>query len=386
MTLRFRITWPNAHHPLLADQHAAVTLAADGAALTPLTKTVGERVFEVPPGATKLDLRAIFSPSLPDALGASAHQETVLDVAQSYDVVAGGTAVQPIDQASYLGPHPLVDTVQAANVHGAVHARLATTFVDITPFMPHYGEHWNYYETRRTNQTNVALRALGCTEGGQGPLIWFASIPEACVVPPSHEISCIVFFRPAIGTAYTRVDQKHPIYSLARYLLRPLPPVTPDTRTDDGEPLLFCRRQWLDGDPFTTVVLYRLREGRWTLALEATVRGYDLDRGETADLQIWIAGDQLLLLGSKCALPNRPGSMSARICEHAGSYRLRDGELLRLAPQPRCAAGLTPPPPTPHRREWPPPAAIPWYYGPSPPPLPPSTGLAHACPLRTEAD
>lgn len=152
-----------------------------------------------------------------------------------------------------------------------------------------------------------------------------------------------------------------------------------------GEPMLFCRRQWLDGDPFTTVVLYRLRDSRWTLALERTVRGYDLEKGETADLQIWVAGDELLLLGSKCALPNRPGSIAARICEHAGSYGLRDGELLHFAPQPKCAAGLMAPPPTPRRRAWPPPAAIRWYYGPSPAPLPPSTGLAHACPATDDS-
>lgn len=152
-----------------------------------------------------------------------------------------------------------------------------------------------------------------------------------------------------------------------------------------GEPMLFCQRTWLHDGSFTTMVLYRLRGGRWTLALERIILGFDLDTGDTAELQIWVAGDQLVLAGSKCALATLPSSMSARICEHAGIYRLENDELTRVGPQPRCAAGLMPPPPAPRRRPSRLPPEPPWYYYPMPPPPRPSTGLADECPAADQS-
>jgi hypothetical protein len=59
---------------------------------------------------------------------------------------------------------------------------------------------------------------LGAT--GATPIIWFASIPDACLHCTNGFASCLVFFRPE-NYIYTQVNQPHQMAALARYLLKP---------------------------------------------------------------------------------------------------------------------------------------------------------------------
>ncbi|WP_437908215.1 hypothetical protein WME95_10230 [Sorangium sp. So ce327] len=226
MTLRIAVTWPNANSPLLPDNLADVRLEAGGTPLTPKQAAPGRREYEIPDGAAKLSLKASFSVAFGPVKGTAKNPDVLIDVGamthvvlraeQEFDVVDGGTRLRPVDQPAYAGPHPLVHMVGAANLHAAVSIKLRTEFVDITPFWKVYAAVWSYYEAE--HKPGTTLLVLGAT--GATPIIWFASIPDACLHCTNGFASCLIFFRPE-NYIYTQVNQPHQMAALARYLLKP---------------------------------------------------------------------------------------------------------------------------------------------------------------------
>ncbi|RLB49823.1 MAG: hypothetical protein DRI90_24235, partial [Deltaproteobacteria bacterium] len=65
------------------------------------------------------------------------------------------------------------------------------------------------------------VRGLGRTNGE--PRIWFAHVPPACGGSGAAAMGCLVFYRPRLSTTYTRIDQLHEMFPLARYVLTPNP-------------------------------------------------------------------------------------------------------------------------------------------------------------------
>lgn len=215
MPLKLRVTWRNAGSPLLPDALSDVQATADDAPLPLAGSGPGLREFAIPAGAARVALRARFSAAFNAFEDVPALQEEVLSVEQALDVTGGGTALSPAPDPALGQAHPLVD-VKAAP--GLAHAQIATDFVDITPFWRACAKYTDEYQ--REHQPGTELVALGATAGE--PKIWFASVPEACKAPPDDGVSALVFYRPE-GYAYTRVDQRHEMFGLNRYLLRPDP-------------------------------------------------------------------------------------------------------------------------------------------------------------------
>lgn len=218
MTLQVRVAWANGGSALLPEAHAEVSLQAGGAALPVVSKAIGSRDFEIPTGTTDVVLEARFSVAF-GAVGAEPPmQRMVWHARQPYKVDASGTAIEPVKLPAYgNAAHPLVETHAAAAVNGAALIRLRTEFVNITPFWMAYAEDAGEYVTE--HHLKAGFVALGYT-GGE-PKIWFASFTERSLEPAKLDISCLVFFRPM---AYTikRVDQKHHMFGLNRFLLEPV--------------------------------------------------------------------------------------------------------------------------------------------------------------------
>ncbi|WP_437876350.1 hypothetical protein [Sorangium sp. So ce513] len=215
MPLKLRVTWRNAGSPLLPDALADVQATADDAPLPIRGAKPGLREFEIPAGAARVALRARFSAAFGAFEDVPALREEVLSVEQAFDVAGAGTALSPAPDPELGQPHPLVDMQSAP---GAAVAQIGTDFVDITPFWMAYARYAD--EHQREHQPGTELVALGATAGD--PKIWFASIPEACKAPQDDGISALVFYRPE-GYAYSRVDQRHEMFGLNRYLLSPDP-------------------------------------------------------------------------------------------------------------------------------------------------------------------
>jgi hypothetical protein len=218
MTLKVRVTWVNAGATLLPEALAEVNLEVSGSPLPVARKSVGLREFDIPDGTTKVTLKAQFSVKF-GAVGAEPPKEEVVWFAeQSYDVVATGTELSPIDIPRYVKAHPLVELHAATATQGAALIRLRTELVDITPFWFAYADYAGEWASEHHPKGNLV--ALGSTGGN--PKIMFASFNDACLSPPKAGISCLVFFRPAISYANNRVDQKHTMFGLNRFLLKPV--------------------------------------------------------------------------------------------------------------------------------------------------------------------
>lgn len=215
MALRLRVTWRNAGSPLLPDALSDVQATADDTPLPLAGSSPGRREFVIPAGASRVALSARFSAAFDAFEDVPAREEEVLSVDQAFDVTGGGTALSPAPDPAFGQAHPLVD---AQSAPGLALAQIRTDFVDITPFWMAYAGYADEY--RREHRPGTELVALGATAGD--PKIWFASIPEACKAPPDDGISALVFYRPE-GYAYTRVDQRHEMFGLNRYLLTPDP-------------------------------------------------------------------------------------------------------------------------------------------------------------------
>lgn len=217
--LKLRGTWPNAGHALLPEAGANVRAEVGGTPLPLASRSPGVREFDIPDGTTRVVLKATFTASF----GAVGHvgpmSHPVLQVEQPYDVVEGGTMLQPVNIAAYVKSHPLVDTKVMANVNGAALVQIRTEFVNITPFWMAYAASASEYAADH-RPGDPELVALGFTGGT--PLIWFATVPAACAAPPAPGVGCLVFFRPQSYT-YTRIDEPHhEMFGLNRYLLKPV--------------------------------------------------------------------------------------------------------------------------------------------------------------------
>ncbi|MFT3766436.1 MAG: hypothetical protein QM820_13125 [Minicystis sp.] len=217
MTLKVRVSWANAGTTLLPEALADIGLDAGGAALSVTSKTTGAREFEVPDGTSKVTLKAQFSAKLGPVGSEPEMQRVVWRAEQPYDVINGGTELQPVNLPQYVKGHPLVETHAAAGVNGAALIRLRTEFVNITPFWLAFAEHAPEYVSEHHPKANLVV--LGYTGGD--PKIWFASFNDLCLTPPKPGISCLVFFRPSSYT-YTKVDQVHSMFGLNRFLLKPV--------------------------------------------------------------------------------------------------------------------------------------------------------------------
>jgi hypothetical protein len=221
--LKLRVTWPNAGHPLLPETGAKIDLQVDGAPLTPTVQKKGIREFEIPDGAGKARLEVSFTASfgsvkLTKKLTRPPQSAEVFSALQDFTVVDGGTRLEADMMPGYLQHNPLIDTKSIANINGAMLAQVHTEFVDITPFWEAY---WgDYVQTYKDDhKPGTKLFPLGYT-GGK-PLIWFASVPDACWDPPTTEIPCLVFYRPDF-LDYKRIDEANGMFRVARFLLSPI--------------------------------------------------------------------------------------------------------------------------------------------------------------------
>lgn len=233
MTLKLRVTWPHAGHPLLPEAGAAVTVTADGSPLTPTLQQPGKREFEIPPGTGAVHLTVSFTASFGPVGSVSPMSAEVLRAEQPFTVVDGGTRLEAEFLPEFLQHHPLIDTKSIANVNGAVLAQVYTDFVNIGPFWKAYADdpHLAVYNQEHHPQTELV--ALGYTGGD--PKIWFASIPDTCLIPPNTEMFCLVFFRPE-NDPYSRIDQQHSMFRLNRYLLSQVPGDTNPAKADVFRP------------------------------------------------------------------------------------------------------------------------------------------------------
>lgn len=225
MALKVRVAWPNAGSPLLPESGATVLVFANGRLVVPSASKVGERTYDLPEGTVDVKLSARFRASFGAVSGiapqgvklsADAMDREVLHVEQSYTVA--GEALTAVSLPEYAGPHPLVVTKGAANVHGVAVITLRTLFVDVSPFWEQYCQNWDYYLRERTK--GMTTHVLGFTGGA--PLVWLANVPDAMASFGADNPGCLVFYRPA-SYAYGRLDQPHQASAIARYLCKPKP-------------------------------------------------------------------------------------------------------------------------------------------------------------------
>ncbi len=241
-----QVVWVNANgpHGLLPDKHTQIVLDVDGTVVPATTSAAGKRKFVVPAGAKKVTLHAAFSAEFGPVKGrAPAMIETVLQAQQEFDVTLNGTALQPVGIPAFGGgPHPLVDTKSASGAAGATVIRIHTEFVDISKFWTAYASRTGEYAADHVAGTTLV--PLGFTGGT--PRIWFASVADAAASSSKAEVSCLLFCRPSNYT-YTKIDQKHHMNGLNRYLLRPT--------TDPNAPIHKREKFMLepDGKPYVWV-------------------------------------------------------------------------------------------------------------------------------------
>jgi hypothetical protein len=165
--LKLRVTWPNAGHALLPESGADVRAEVGAAPLPLASKSQGRREFDIPDGTARVVLKATFTASFGAVASAGKNvgplSHPVLQVEQPYDVVAGGTMLQPVDIPAYGKNHPLVDTKVMANVNGAALAQIRTEIVNITPFWMAYADYASEYADEHDPSTELV--ALGFTGG-----------------------------------------------------------------------------------------------------------------------------------------------------------------------------------------------------------------------------
>lgn len=227
MTLKLRVTWDNAGHLLLDESRADVHVLVDEVRNDPTSSSTGRREFEIPPGASEVVLRATFSAEL-SGKDIDTVEAVTWDATQPYDVV-GDTELVPKSTGQFLPTrpeHPLVDTSSAASgAHGAVHARLATTFVDATAFWAastaQSDKPWegHYIEQREESTPGMQTYALGYTGGS--PHVWIASVPPPIQLTQNGPVGALVYFRPPMS--FSKINEKRTMYRLERYFLAPRP-------------------------------------------------------------------------------------------------------------------------------------------------------------------
>jgi hypothetical protein len=256
MTIRLRVEWDNPKHALLEDKYATVEVQADGNAVDLVDRGTGHRDFEVPEGTGSVDLRVAFEPQLRAVGDAAIQEHLVLRAHQTYTVDAAGSGLVPDKMAPYMQPHPLIDSKALSNANGAVLAHVHTQFVDVHPFWraycyhdvdsrpnPRKGDWATIDEYDSDHLIGSTLRALAYT-GGK-PLLWFATYPDRLAFPPSTEISCLVFFRPQ-NDPYSRIDQRHTMRRLNRFLLSPVTMApTPDAEGWKADQIIKATYPWL---------------------------------------------------------------------------------------------------------------------------------------------
>ncbi|MDQ2644135.1 MAG: hypothetical protein M3020_09990 [Myxococcota bacterium] len=226
MTIRVRVTWPNAGHPFLPEAGAKITVEADGASVPEVSRAKGVREFSIETVPGKIVMKAEFSTKL-RAVGLTPPQEAVvLTAAQRYRVTSGGNDIRPEFVDPFQQHHPLVDSKILTAGHTAILAQIQTDFVNVTPLWNAYTQsgnddvpHLDQYKAE-SNPGSVTLTALGYTKGK--PLLWFASIPNAAFLTSRSSVPALVYYRPALQP-YTRLDQRHTHYRLNRFLLSPDP-------------------------------------------------------------------------------------------------------------------------------------------------------------------
>lgn len=221
MTIKVKVTWPNAGTTLLPEALAEITMDIGSKSIAPVSSAKGAREFDIPDGTTSVTLSAQFSinfgpVTLADGSVVPETEKPVWIAEQEYDVVNGTTLV-PKGSTAGIKVHPLVETTNASGTNGAVQVRLRTEFVSLGNFWKLYAD--GTAEWKNDHTPGVGLLILGYT-GGK-PLIWFASIPKAVQETSKKEISTLVFFRPS-GDSYKRVDQAHDQFRLNRFLLKPV--------------------------------------------------------------------------------------------------------------------------------------------------------------------
>jgi len=220
MTLKMKVTWPNAGTTLLPEDLAEITLDEGATSHAPTSSAKGVREFDVPPGASSVTLSAQFSVkfgavTLADGTVVPETEKPVWIVEQEYDVV-NGTSLVPKGSTAGIKVHPLVETTNASGTNGAAQVRLRTEFVSLGNFWPLYATGFGEWKSDHTK--GIGFQVMGYT-GGK-PIIWFASIAKAARETSKTEISCLVFYRPA-NDGYKRVDQQHSQSRLNRFLLKP---------------------------------------------------------------------------------------------------------------------------------------------------------------------
>lgn len=227
MTLRLRVTWDNPQHMLLDASRADVHVMVDDVRHEAISASSGRREFEIPAGASEVVLNATFSAEL-SGKDVDTVEATTWQASQPYEVV-GDTELVPKSTGMFLPTrpeHPLIDTSSAASgAHGAVHARLATTFVDATPFWSastaQSDKPWesHYLAQRDEGTPGMETVALGYTGGS--PHIWIASLPPPVQLTQNGPVGALVYFRPPMS--FSKINEKRSMYRLERYLLAPRP-------------------------------------------------------------------------------------------------------------------------------------------------------------------
>ncbi len=235
MALTIVVRWDNAGHTLLpepglpAGAAEPIELEVGDATLSPIERKAGFRKYRTEATSGTVELRAKFTVSLGAVKGASrtftgmtvdtsGETHTVLDIEQSFNITDGGSKLEGVKQSKYDNKvHPLIDRKALKSAQGGVTPiHLFTDFVDITPFWKAYAAAFSYYESNKTG--NVDLVALGRTNGE--PKIWFAHIPPKLKGGGAASMGCVIFYRPS-SYSYSKIDELHDMWPLARHLLKP---------------------------------------------------------------------------------------------------------------------------------------------------------------------
>ncbi len=231
--LKLRVTWPNADHTLLPESGAKIDLQVDKTPIAPTLQKKGIREFDIPDGACKARLEVRFTASFGQVelkkkkVTRPPQSAEVFYADQDFTIVDAGTRLEADVMPGHLQHNPLIDTKSIANLNGAMLAQVHTEFVDLSPFLEAYFDYLDEY--REDHQPGTKLFPLGYT-GGR-PLIWYASVPDLCWDPPTTEIPCLVFYRPA-SYHYDRINQYHDLFGLSRSLLSQVEGSTEPFRSD----------------------------------------------------------------------------------------------------------------------------------------------------------
>jgi len=207
-----------------------VTVTADGGALSPFDSKPGKVVFDVPIGTSNVNLQVTFTSQLGGV------SSTVLQADQAYTMNGTVLQVDPTPFSLQNGQlvsqnvHPLIDSVSGGNAaFGITLAEVRTEFVDVTQIWRAVSQPSSVREFDAEHETLGTLVAIGAT--GASPPLWFVSFASG-LEPPSPDVSCLVFFRPALHYTYATVDDprhgnNNGMFNVNRFLLAPRNPDQP---------------------------------------------------------------------------------------------------------------------------------------------------------------